>query len=286
MRRRGIIGWILNSVIWKQIIIRPLFNILILFLALFHWNLWRAIIAITLVSRLILIKFTSPSNQMTHGMGDIQPKLSELQEKYKDDPNRQAEEIMKVLKKEWKSPLKWCLRLLIQIPIFAWLYWVIYCMASWQIEADWLYSFFYSFWNSFLPNWIDPSWNIINKNIITEFLWIDLLASKTTQNIILAAITAILMFLQMKLTTLVQPKQKPQKLPTWQNMPDPSKMMWWISWMFAIGMWFMVYFLQAAMWLYMVIITLFTICQYARQYRSLLHAKRLELNNKPTIIKG
>lgn len=276
MKRRGIIWWILNSVIWKQIIIRPLFNILILFLALFHWNLWRAIIAITLIFRLALIKFTSASAQMSHNMSDIQPKLNEIQEKYKDDPNRMAEETMKIFKKEWKSPFKWCLRLLIQLPIFAWLYWVIYCMANWQIEADWLYSFFYNFWNDFIP---DGEWN----TIITTFMWMDLLATK---NRILAIITAVLMFFQTKLTTLVQPKQKPQKLPTWQNMPDPSKMMSWMSRMMAFMMWWMVYVLQAAMWLYMVCTTIFSICQYARQYRSLLHAKRLELNNKPTIVKG
>lgn len=262
--------------IWKQIIIRPLFNILILFLALFHWNLWRAIIAITLIFRLALIKFTSASAQMSHNMSDIQPKLNEIQEKYKDDPNRMAEETMKIFKKEWKSPLKWCLRLLIQLPIFAGLYWVIYCMANWQIEADWLYSFFYNFWNKFIP---DGEWN----TIITTFMWMDLLATK---NRILAIITAVLMFFQTKLTTLVQPKQKPQKLPNWQNMPDPSKMMSWMSRMMAFMMWWMVYMFQAALWLYIVVTTIFSICQYARQYRSLLHAKRLELNNKPTIVKG
>ena len=47
-----------------------------------------------------------------------------------------------------------------------------------------------------------------------------------------------------------------------------------------------VYMFQAALWLYIVVTTIFSICQYARQYRSLLHAKRLELNNKPTIVKG
>jgi membrane protein insertase Oxa1/YidC/SpoIIIJ len=46
---------------------------------------------------------------------------------------------------------------------------------------------------------------------MTNFFGIDLLATK---NIILAVITAVLMFFQMKLTTLVQPKQPAQKLPT------------------------------------------------------------------------
>ena len=262
--------------IWKQLIIRPLFNILIIFLAVFHWNLWRAIIAITLIFRFALIKFTSASTQMAHNMSDIQPKLNEIQEKYKDDPSKMTEETMKIFKKEWKSPFKWCLRLLIQLPIFAWLYWVIYCMANWQIEGDWLYSFFYGFWNNFIPDWNE-------NNITTVFYWMDLLATK---NLVLAIITAILMFFQTKLTSLVQPKQKTQKLPNWQSMPDPTKMMSWMSRMMAIMMWWMVYILQAAMWLYMVITTLFSICQYTRQYRSLLHAKRLEFRDKPTIVKG
>jgi len=264
--------------IWKQLIIRPFFNILIVFLALFHGNLWRAIIAITLIFRLVLIKFTSASVQMSHSMSDIQPKINEIQEKYKDDPNRMAEETMKIFKKEWKSPFKWCLRLLIQLPIFAWLYWVIYCMANWQIEADRLYSFFYSFWNKFISEWIDWSWSIV-----TTFFGIDLLASK---NLVLAIVTAVLMFFQTKLTTLVQPKQKAQKLPNWQAMPDPSKMMWAMSRMMALMMWWMVYALQAAIWLYMVVTALFSICQYTRQYRSLLRAKRLEFRDKPTIVQG
>jgi membrane protein insertase Oxa1/YidC/SpoIIIJ len=37
---------------------------------------------------------------MSHNMSDIQPKLNEIQEKYKDDPNRMAEETMKIFKKE------------------------------------------------------------------------------------------------------------------------------------------------------------------------------------------
>lgn len=277
MNRRGPIGWILNTTIWKQVIIRPLFNILIVFLALFNWNLWLAIIVITLIFRLILIKFTSASNQMAHWMSELQPKLDEIQEKYKDNPNKMVEETMKLWKTEWKSPMKWCLRLLIQLPIIWWLYWVIYCMANWQIDPDWLYSFFYSFGYQFLPDVTE-----ISENINTTFLWFDLL---WTNNIILAVLTAGLMFIQMKLTTLVQPKQKAQKMANWQDMPDMTKMMWGMSWFMSIFMGFFVYILQSALWLYMVVSTLFSICQYARQYRSLLHAKWQEKMGKPTIVK-
>ena len=264
---------------YTQLITRPVFNLLIIFLAVFNGNLWLAIIVITLIFRLALIKFTSASNQMTHWMNELQPKLNEIQEKYKDDPNRMAEETMKVFKKEWKSPMKWCLRMFIQIPIIMWLYTVIRRLTQWTVDASWLYSFFYSFWSKFVSDTAE-----LNTNIQNTFLGIDLFASK---NIILAILSAAFTFCQMKLTNLVQPKQNAQqKMPNWQAMPDMSKMMWWMARWMALMIWFTVYWLQAAMWLYIVTTTLFSICQYTRQYRSLLHAKRLELNNKPTIVKG
>lgn len=264
--------------LYTQLITRPVFNLLIVFLAAFNWNLWLAIIVITLIFRLALIKFTSASNQMTHGMNELQPKLNELQEKYKDDPNKQAEEVMKVFKKEWKSPMKWCLRMFIQIPIIMWLYTVIRRLTQWTVDADWLYSFFYNFGSKFVSDTAE-----LNTNIQNTFLWIDLFASKNT---ILALLSALFTFLQMKLTNLVQPKQKAQqKLPNWQQVPDMSKMMWWMARWMALMIWFTVYGLQAAMWLYIVTTTLFSICQYTRQYRSLLHAKWLEMRGKPTIVK-
>ena len=55
---------------------------------------------------------------MQKGMGNLQPKLQEIQEKYKDDPKKLSAETMKVFKKDGKGPLKGCLQMLIQIPVF------------------------------------------------------------------------------------------------------------------------------------------------------------------------
>ena len=263
---------------YTQLITRPVFNLLIIFLAVFNGNLWLAIIVITLIFRLALIKFTSASNQMAHWMSELQPKLDEIQEKYKDDKNRLAEETMKLWKKEWKSPFKWCLRMLIQIPVIMWLYTVIRRLTQWTVDATWLYSFFYSFWSKFVSDTAE-----LNTNIQNTFLGLDLFATK---NIFLAILSAAFTFFQMKLSTLVQPKQKPQKMPNGQAMPDMSKMTGWMARFMAAMIWVTVYWLQAAMWLYIVTTTLFSICQYTRQYRSLLHAKWLEFRDKPTIVKG
>ena len=80
--------------LFVQVLMRPMFNLLIVLIAVFGWNMGLAIIVLTLLIRLAMIKITSAGNQMQHGMNELQPKLNEIQERYKDDPNKQAEETM------------------------------------------------------------------------------------------------------------------------------------------------------------------------------------------------
>ena len=77
-----------------------------------------AIILLTLVVRFAMIKQTLAGNDMQKGMGALQPKLQEIQEKYKDDPKRVSAETMKVFKTDGKGAFKGCLMMLIQIPVF------------------------------------------------------------------------------------------------------------------------------------------------------------------------
>lgn len=261
-----------------QLLMRPIYNVLIIFLSTFEWNLGLAIILLTLIVRLCMIKLTSANQQMTHWMEDLSPKLDEIQKKYADNPNKMAEETMKAFKKEWKWPLKWCLWALIQFPIFLWLYWTIRKMTEWTIPEEWLYSFFYGFGEKFASVQAIDNWNIQNT-----FLWISLFENK---NIILTLIVAALTVIQMKLTNLVKP-QTPKvapKWPNWEALPDMSKMMWSMWWIMAIMMWSVVYGIQSAIWLYLLITTLFSISQYTIQYRKYLYAERLKLTNRPQII--
>ena len=263
--------------IFTQILMRPIFNILIIFLAIFNWNLWIAIILLTLLVRLCMIKITSANQQMQHGMNDLQPKLDEIQKKYKDDPNRLAQETMNVFKKDWKWPLKWCLGMLIQLPIFMWLYYTVINITKWTEQANLLYSFFYDIWSKFASGSAIGDWSINNM-----FLWMDMFATK---NIILTIITTVLTIVQMKLTNLVKPATPaPQKWPNWQPMPDMSKMMWMMTWFMAFMMWSVVYATQWAIWLYLATTTLFSVVQYTIQYRKFIYAERLKFRNKPQII--
>lgn len=251
------------SLLFTEILYRPIFNLMVVFLAIFWWNLWIAIILLTVITRLAMIKQTSIGNDMQKGMGDLQPKLQEIQEKYKDDPKQLSAETMKVFKTHGKWPLKGCLMMLIQIPVFIWLFTVIRKISNNQIPAEWLYSFM-----PFGAKYLDPA------NINHMFLGIDLLATK---NIVLTVVAAVFTFLQMKLTTIAKPMTP--TIPG-ANTPDMWKMMWFMNifMVFMIGSF--VYGTQAWVGLYIATTSIFSVAQYSIQYRALLKVKFLEWKNK------
>ena len=263
------------NILVTQILYRPVFNILVIFLAIFWWQLWIAIVLLTLLVRWLMYKSSAASNNMQQWMNNIQPKIEELQKKYADDPQKLSEETMKIFKTEWKWPFKGCLTMLIQIPVFIWLYRVIWMIAQngWiPADVDWLYSFFYWFWQKYLEAWS------INHN----FLWIDLF---TSGNWILTIIVTLLYYFQMQMTQLTQNKKSMPKVPG-ATMPDMTKMMWGMNLWMSLMMWLMVFWLNSAVWLYLLTSCLFSICQFSRRYRAILKAKWNEKfhKNEPTII--
>lgn len=251
----------------NQLIYRPIFNFLVLFLEIFRGNLGLAIVFLTIVVRALMIKQTSAGNDMQKGMGDLQPKLQEIQEKYKDNPQKLSKETMKVFKTSGKWPLKWCMMMLIQIPVFIGLYYVIRHFASGDIKPDNLYSFFYHIGEKYL--------NL--DNLKTHFIGIDLLkwwkdfATMQNQNFYLAIFAAIFTYLQMKLTTIAKPAATP--VVPGAKVPDMSKMMWFMGVFMAFIMGSFVFSMQAWVGLYIATTTLFSTTQYTIQYRALLKAK-------------
>src|SRR5438045_4434041 len=81
-----------------------------------------AILVLTLVVRLVLSPLQSKSNQTMRKTALLGPKMQELREKYKDDPTRMNQEVMKLYKQYGINPVGGCLRMAIQIPIFFGLY--------------------------------------------------------------------------------------------------------------------------------------------------------------------
>lgn len=76
-----------------------------------------AIIILVVIIRLLLTPLMLKSTKSTARMQVLQPKLQEIQDRYADDPNRQAEEMQKFYNENSFNPFAGCLPLLIQMPI-------------------------------------------------------------------------------------------------------------------------------------------------------------------------
>jgi len=85
-------------------------------------NYGISIILLTILVKLLLIPLSKKGTESTAKMSAIQPKLQEIQEKYKDDPQAQNLAVSKLYKEEGINPMGSCLPLLIQFPIFIGLY--------------------------------------------------------------------------------------------------------------------------------------------------------------------
>jgi YidC/Oxa1 family membrane protein insertase len=102
-------------------IARPLFWVLKFFYS-FLGNYGWAIILITIVTRIPFIPLLNKSQKSMKKLQEIQPKMNEIKEKFKSDPQRMQKEMMELYKRHKVSPLGGCLPMLLQIPVFFALY--------------------------------------------------------------------------------------------------------------------------------------------------------------------
>jgi len=77
-----------------------------------------AILALTTIIKLTLWPIQNRANRSMRQMAALSPKMQELKEKYKDDPTRMNQEVMKLYKQYGINPVGGCLPMMIQIPIF------------------------------------------------------------------------------------------------------------------------------------------------------------------------
>ena len=106
---------------WFEFFMRPIFSLLmILFHALGNFGL--AIIALTLIVRGIMFPVAQKQFQSMAAMRKLQPKMKAIQERFKDDKQRQQQEILKLYQTEKVNPAAGCLPIVLQIPVFYALY--------------------------------------------------------------------------------------------------------------------------------------------------------------------
>jgi YidC/Oxa1 family membrane protein insertase len=109
---------------WLTILAKPIFWLLNLIHTLVgNWG-W-AIILLTILIKLAFYKLSETSYKSMANMRKLAPRLKALKDRYGDDKERLNQAMMDMYKKEKINPLGGCLPILVQIPVFIALYWVL-----------------------------------------------------------------------------------------------------------------------------------------------------------------
>jgi YidC/Oxa1 family membrane protein insertase len=119
LRDTGLTEIASNSGFWA--ILSPLENGLKWLLMLFYGlipNYGVAIILVTLAVKLVMFPLTKKSSESTLRMQALAPRIKEIQEKHKGNPQKTNQEMAEFYKREGYNPLSGCLPMLLQLPIF------------------------------------------------------------------------------------------------------------------------------------------------------------------------
>ena len=109
-------------------VLKPLIDIFAAILVFFYGivgNFGVSIILLTILVRVVLLPLTIKQTKSMHDMQKLQPKLKELQAKYKDNKEKLQEEMMKFYAEHKVNPFGGCLPLILQLPVFFSLFYVL-----------------------------------------------------------------------------------------------------------------------------------------------------------------
>jgi YidC/Oxa1 family membrane protein insertase len=109
-------------------VIQPLIDLCETVMVFFHgvigsWGM--AIILMTVAVRLLILPLTFRGVKGMQEMQQLQPEMKKLQERYKDDRQRMNQEVMKLYQEHGVNPLSSCLPLLLQLPFFLAIFWML-----------------------------------------------------------------------------------------------------------------------------------------------------------------
>jgi len=141
-----------------------------------------AIIILTILIRTLFYPLFQKSIKAQKEMADLQPKIKEVQEKYKKDKEKQARAVMELYKEHKVNPLSGCLPILIQLPI--------------------LYAFFQVLRTGLDPSRLSGLYSFISNPGQLNPMFLGL-ANLSAPNAVLAILTGITQFIQGK---MVAPK--------------------------------------------------------------------------------
>ncbi|MBN9070524.1 MAG: membrane protein insertase YidC, partial [Rhizobiales bacterium] len=110
---------------WFYFITKPMFHVIDWFNKFFG-NFGLAILATTVVVKAIFFPLANQSYKSMARMKTMQPKMTEIREKYADDKMKQQQAMMELYKTEKINPIAGCWPVVLQIPVFFALYKVLY----------------------------------------------------------------------------------------------------------------------------------------------------------------
>lgn len=102
---------------WFTFIAKPMFSLL-QFLQSYIGNWGWTIVVLTILIKLVLYPLSYKGMVSMQKLKELAPKMKEIQEKYKDDKQKQSMHMMELYKKHGANPMGGCLPLLLQIPVF------------------------------------------------------------------------------------------------------------------------------------------------------------------------
>lgn len=179
---------------FEVIAYNPIYNILISFYNIVPFkDFGVAIILTTLLIRFLIYPISKKQITSQKKLQELQPKIKEVQTKYKDNKEEQAKQMMTLYKEHGVNPVSGCLPIVIYLIVFITIYQVIIHIANAQFLADpaHLYSF------------------VQNPGSINH-MFLSLL-DLTKPNIALAIVTAIAQYFQMKMILGRQPAAAPSE---------------------------------------------------------------------------
>jgi len=107
----------------------PVVSVLGAVLLYFHQTLgapwWISIVLLTVIVRSLLFPLTVKQVRSMRAMQDLKPHMDRVRAQFKDNPQRQREEMAKVYQEQGVNPLGGCLPILVQMPIFIGIFYVI-----------------------------------------------------------------------------------------------------------------------------------------------------------------
>lgn len=185
------------SALWHNFFFDPVYNTLVFFIDVIpRGDVGLAIIATVVVVKMILLPLSIRAVKTQRIMREIEPKLKEIKEEYKDDKEAQARAMMEVYRDANLNPFASILLMLIQIPIIIALYLAVARGAGVplpDINTELLYSF--------VAEPVVVTMNFLQIIDITE------------KSIILAVSAGVAQFFYTKMTMPKMPERDPEKAP-------------------------------------------------------------------------